>query len=111
LKKERGQQKGMTVKQFAEWYPAVMALESPVHQAYNLMNLLISARPGELARAIWGGNSFDAETFTISDNAKMSNAVAVPTTPQIRAVLKMAHDANPDHKPTDLITRLCEQPG
>jgi len=106
-KTERGQQKGMTVKQFAEWYEAVMALPTPVHRAYNLLNLLIGARPGELGRSVWGDNSPDAHTFTISDNAKMSNAIAVPTTPEIRAVLKMAHDANPDHKPTDLIFPGC----
>lgn len=97
----------MTVKQFAEWYQGVQALPSPVHRSYNLMNLLIGARPGELARTVWADNSPDSDTFTIGENMKSDNRIAVPTTPEIRAVLKMVHDANPNHKPHDLIFPGC----
>ena len=104
-RKERGEQKGMTAVHFPEWYAAVKVLP-PVHHAYHLMNLLTGARPGELARTPWQDNSPDADTFTIG-NAKMGNAIAIPTTPQIRACLKMAVDALPDHKTGDLVFPGC----
>ena len=102
---ERGEQKGMTAAHFPGWYAAVRVLPS-VHHAYHLMNLLTGARPGELARTPWQDNSPAADTFTIG-NAKMGNAIAIPTTPQIRACLKMAADALPDHKPGDLVFPGC----
>jgi len=104
-RKERGEQKGMTAVHFPEWYAAVRVLPR-VHHAYHLMNLLTGARPGELARTPWQDNSPDADTFTIG-NAKMGNAIAIPTTPQIRACLKIAADALPDHKTGDLVFPGC----
>jgi integrase len=89
----------------AESSAAVKVLP-PVDHAYHLMNLLTGARPGELARTPWQDNSPDADTFTIG-NAKMGNAIAIPTTPQIRACLKMAVDALPDHKTADLVFPGC----
>ncbi len=104
-RKERGEQKGMVAKDFPVWFEAIKDLP-PVHHAYHLMNLLTGARPGELARTPWEDNSPDADTFTIG-NAKMGNAIAIPTTPQIRTCLKMAANALPDHKTGDLVFPGC----
>jgi integrase len=104
-RKERGEQKGMTVEQFPAWFQAVQALPSPIHRAYHMVNLLTGARPGELARTTWDENSPDADTLTIGD-AKSRN-IAVPTTPEIRAELQIAADALPNHKPGDLIFPGC----
>lgn len=103
-RKERGEQKGMIVRDFAAWYETVKALP-PVRHAYHLCNLLTGARPGELARTPWANVADDALTI---GNAKTGNAIPIVLTPEICACLKMATDAVPDHKPDDLIFPGCE---
>ena len=105
-RKERSLRKGMATANFRAWYQVVIALPSPVRRAYHLCNLLTGARPGELARTTWEGNSPDSDTLDLGEIKTRS--YTVHTTPEIRACLKMAADAKPNHKPSDLIFPGCE---
>ena len=76
-----------------------------MHRAYHLCNLLTGTRPGELARTTWEGNSPDALLLDLG--SIKSRLYSVHTTPEIRDCLKVAADAFPKRKPTDLVFPGC----
>jgi integrase len=110
LRAEKRVQKGMAAKSFPAWFKAWQAIESKTRRAYHMTNLLTGARPGELARCRWQNIDREAGTLTVGD-AKAGNDIPIPLTPAINDALKLAADAEPDHKPGDLIFPGCEQVG
>jgi integrase len=102
MHEERGEQKGLAVRDFPKWKAALDQIPSPIRRAYHRANLLTGARPGELSRCRWQDVSPDGETLTIGD-AKAGNDIAIPISKEIAAALKLAKDAQPDAKPGDLI--------
>ncbi len=98
---ERGEQKGLDVRDFPKFKAAVEKLP-PIRRAFHMANLLTGARPGELSRVRWQDISSDGETLTIGD-AKAGNDIAVPISKEIAAEFKRARKAQPDAKPEDLV--------
>ncbi len=82
---ERREKKGMAPAAFPAWFKAWKELR-PIRRSFHLTNLLVGARPGELARTKWG--DLDAETITVGGgNLKAGNSVPVPLTPEIRKAI------------------------
>jgi integrase len=82
---ERREKKGMAPAAFPAWFKAWKELR-PIRRSFHLTNLLVGARPGELARTKWG--DLDADTITIGGgNLKAGNSVPVPLTPEIRKAI------------------------
>ena len=70
---------------FPAWFAAWKELR-PIRRSFHLTNLLVGARPGELARTKWG--DLDADTITVGGgNLKAGNSVPVPLTPEIRKAI------------------------
>ncbi len=82
---ERREKKGMRPTDFPAWFAAWKELR-PIRRSFHLTNLLVGARPGELARTKWG--DLDAERITVGGgNLKAGNSVPVPLTPEIRKAI------------------------
>jgi integrase len=82
---ERREKKGMAPATFPAWFAAWKELR-PIRRSFHLTNLLVGARPGELARTKWG--DLDADTITVGGgNLKAGNSVPVPLTPEIREAI------------------------
>ena len=82
---ERRERKGMRPTDFPAWFTAWKELR-PIRRSFHLTNLLVGARPGELARTKWG--DLDADTITVGGgNLKAGNSVPVPLTPEIRKAI------------------------
>lgn len=82
---ERREKKGMRPTDFPAWFAAWNELR-PIRRSFHLTNLLVGARPGELARTKWG--DLDADTITVGGgNLKAGNSVPVPLTPEIRKAI------------------------
>jgi integrase len=107
---EKREQKGLAIRDFPKWFAAWRIVESPVHRAYHMVNLLTGARPGELSRTRWQDVDPRARTLTIGD-AKAGNDIPVPLTVEIVAALRLARDAQPKAKRSDLIFPGCNQVG
>ena len=82
---ERREKKGMRPTDLPAWFAAWKELR-PIRRSFHLTNLLVGARPGELARTKWG--DLDADTITVGGgNLKAGNSVPVPLTPEMRKAI------------------------
>jgi integrase len=87
--KERGEQKGLSGRQLAQWYRDWQKIPNATHRGYWLAMLLTGARSSELARARFRDLDIDAMEFIMRD-AKMGNDITVPVTPEIVAAFELA---------------------
>jgi integrase len=60
-----------------------------VRRSFHLTNLLVAARPGELARTKWADLT-ETELRIGGGDLKMKNTVTVPLTPEIKAAIAIA---------------------
>jgi integrase len=72
---------------FPEWFKAWKKIESPTRRAFQMVNLLSGARPGELARLRW--RDLEHQSFTIR-SAKAENDIHVPMSAAIAWAFKLA---------------------
>ena len=101
---ERREKKGMAPAAFPAWYAALKELR-PTRRSFHLTNLLIGARPGELARTKWG--DLDQETIIVGGgNLKAGNSVPVPLTREIKEAIKLVGERGDDDA---LIWEGCSQ--
>jgi integrase len=90
--------KGMEFDQFPAWAKAWQKIENRTLRGFHLCNLLIGARPGELALA--RKEDFDPKKHTLtlrnvkSKGAEIKN-LTIPTTPEIEYAIRLALDAPP----------------
>ncbi len=91
---EAREKKGMAPADFHGWNEKWKALR-PVRQSFHLVNMLVGARPGELARTRWADLTDDELTIGGGD-LKMKNTVTVPLTPAIRDAIKLVGERGHD---------------
>jgi hypothetical protein len=87
---------GMAPADFPGWFK-MWGVLPPIRRSYHLTNLLIGARPGELAQTKWGDIDETDNTLMIGGgNLKTGNYVSVPLTPEIREAIAIVGERGDD---------------
>lgn len=89
---EHRSQKALAFGDFPKWQKAWQAIETPTRKAFQRLNLLCGARPGELSRLKWADVLPRERRFVIRD-PKMKDDISVPLTVPMVRELRRARDA------------------
>jgi integrase len=85
--RESRSQNALDFTDFPQWLKAWEKIESPTRRAFQMVNLLSGARPGELARLRW--SDIEHRSFIIR-GAKAENDIHVPISAAIAWAFKLA---------------------
>jgi len=85
---------GIAPREFPKWADAWRAIESPVHRAFALANLLTGCRPGELAR-LQRADILPRERVFIIRAAKAGDDIRLPLSRPILRAFRLALAAIP----------------
>jgi integrase len=89
---QRRSQKALAFKDFPKWLRAWEKIDSPTRRAFQMINLLCGARPGELARLQWK-DVLPRERCFVIRSAKIGDDIRVAFSLPIVRELKRARDA------------------
>jgi len=90
---ESESQRGLAFKDFPAWRQAVMALPEP-NRSFHMINLLVGARPGELARLTW--NQVKPRDRVIIIAGSKIDDVTIPMSAAIAQALKSVRGHSSD---------------
>ena len=90
--REKRSQNALRFTDFPRWFAAWQRIELPTRKAFQMINLLSGARPGELSKLEWSDVLLRERCFVIRA-AKADNDVRVPLSVAIVKELKRARDA------------------
>jgi integrase len=89
---ETRSQNALAFADFPKWGKAWAKIESPTRRAFQMIDLLTGARPGELGRLKWA-DVLPRERVLVIRGAKADNDIRIPLSAAIARELKRAHDA------------------
>jgi integrase len=89
---EQRSQNALALVDFPKWRKAWDKIESPIRKAFQNVNLLSGARPGELSKLKWS-DVLPRERCFVIRGAKADNDIHVPLSAAIAREFKRARDA------------------